>query len=124
MERSAVGWIVSDVGRGLWGVSATLETTTATTYGVTSAGVCDAFWMKIADEDGPSGIVASSYQKRYSRAELQLPVVFSTPCLPTRQRSVLSRPHTPSAHTHLQERILKVVELGRVRSPLHRTTSH
>ena len=40
--------------------------TTRTTYGLTSASVCDAFWMKIADEGGPSGIVASNDQKERS----------------------------------------------------------
>ena len=41
------------------GASATSETATTTTYGLTSA-PC---WTKIADEVGPNGIVASSDQK-------------------------------------------------------------
>lgn len=112
------------------GMSATLKTVTATTYGLTSASVCAAFWMKIADEDGPSGIVASRYQKTILESGVAnrllfffyTAVLYFMPSEETKVRSLFVL--TPSALTRIpQERILKAVELGRVRSNLHRITT-
>ena len=93
MESSAVGWIVSDVGRGLSRGSAALETAT-TTYGLTSA-PC---WMKIADEVGPSGIVASSVQKQQRSCN---PPCFSP--MPSEETNVRS-PHPRSSPAHKSHR--------------------
>lgn len=46
------------------GGSGTSSRVRRSTYGLRSAGVCDPCCMKIADELGPNGIVASTDQKR------------------------------------------------------------